>query len=62
MTYEINGWTRSPETLPQIYSQLHANILDEFHGEHIEITSPHYRAVRDAPSSIPPDSQITQHE
>ncbi len=52
--YEINGWTRSPERLPQIYSQLHANILDEFHGQQVEITSPHYRAIRDAPSTVPP--------
>ena len=25
----------------------HANILDEFHGHKVEITSPHYRAMRD---------------
>lgn len=47
VTYEINGWTRKPEMLPRIYSDLHANILDEFHGHQVEITSPAYRAVRD---------------
>ena len=47
VAYEVNGWTRSPEELPKIYSNLHANILDEFHGHNVEITSPHYRAVRD---------------
>jgi small-conductance mechanosensitive channel len=47
VSYEINGWTRKPEELPRIYSALHANILDEFHGHNVEITSPAYRAVRD---------------
>lgn len=54
VSYEINGWTRNPEELPRIYSNLHANILDEFHGQKVEITSPHYRAVRDGnPANIP---------
>jgi small-conductance mechanosensitive channel len=47
VSYEVNGWTRKPEELPRIYSALHANILDEFHGHNVEITSPSYRAVRD---------------
>lgn len=55
VSYEINGWTRKPEELPKIYSQLHANILDQFHGRQVEITSPHYRAVRDGnPITVPP--------
>lgn len=54
VAYEVNGWTRSPEELPRIYSSLHANILDEFHGHNVEITSPHYRAVRDGnPINVP---------
>lgn len=54
VSYEVNGWTRSPEELPRIYSNLHANILDEFHGHKVEITSPHYRAVRDGnPVNVP---------
>jgi small-conductance mechanosensitive channel len=54
VAYEVNGWTRSPEELPRIYSRLHANILDEFHGHKVEITSPHYRAVRDGnPVNVP---------
>ena len=60
VAYEINGWTRQPEQLPRIYSNLHANILDEFHGHQVEITSPHYRAVRDgnaaAMPQVSPDS------
>ena len=54
VSYEVNGWTRKPEELPRIYSELHANILDEFHGHQVEITSPHYRAVRDGnPPTVP---------
>lgn len=54
VSYEVNGWTQKPELLPKIYSGLHANILDEFHGQNVEITSPHYRAARDGnPTTIP---------
>ncbi len=57
--YEVNGWTHSPELLPRIYSELHANILDEFHGHQVEITSPAFMATRKSdhptiPSSEPP--------
>ena len=55
VSYEVNGWTRSPEELPAIYSSLHANILDEFHGHKVEITSPHYRAMRDGNANTVPD-------
>jgi small-conductance mechanosensitive channel len=55
VSYEINAWTREPETLPRVYSDLHSNILDEFHGHNVEITSPHYRANRDGNDiTIPP--------
>jgi small-conductance mechanosensitive channel len=54
VSYEVNGWTRKPEELPRIYSALHANILDEFHGQNVEITSPAYRAMRDGnPITVP---------
>jgi small-conductance mechanosensitive channel len=54
VSYEINGWTRKPEELPNIYSNLHAKILDQFHGHNVEITSPRYSAVRDGnPLTVP---------
>jgi len=54
VSYELNGWTRKPSELPKIYSMLHANILDEFHGNKVEILSPAYRAQRDGdPSTVP---------
>jgi len=51
VSYELNGWTRKPEDLPKTYSMLHANILDEFHGQKVEITSPAFRAMRDGNAS-----------
>ena len=56
VNYEINGWTRKPEELPKTYSDLHANILDEFHGHKVEITSPAFRAVRDGNAITIPES------
>jgi small-conductance mechanosensitive channel len=55
VSYEINGWTRNTEELPKTYSELHANILDIFHAHKVEITSPAFRAVRDAKESTVPD-------
>ena len=57
VSYEVNGWTRHPEELPKIYSNLHANILDEFHGHKVEITSPAFRAVRDGNALTVPEVQ-----
>jgi small-conductance mechanosensitive channel len=47
VAYELNASTRRADMRPKIYSALHANILDAFHMAGVEITSPHYRAVRD---------------
>ena len=55
VSYEVNGWVRNPEKLPRIYSNLHANILDEFHGHQVEITSPAYRAMRGAEETTVPE-------
>ena len=60
VAYEINGWALHPEELPRIYSELHANILDEFHGHQVEITSPHYRAVRDGNAVAIPESSMNE--
>ena len=44
--YEINAYTHRTDQLPAIYSQLHQNILDAFHGAGVEIMSPHIFAHR----------------
>jgi small-conductance mechanosensitive channel len=62
VNYEINGWTRKPEELPKTYSDLHANILDEFHGHQVEITSPAFRAVRDGNAITIPEPNSEQAE
>jgi len=62
VSYEVNGWTQKPEELPLIYSKLHANILDEFHGHNVEITSPVYRASRDGSTSTIPQAQVEGSE
>jgi len=47
VAYELNATTKRVSLRPRIYSELHANILDSFHTAGVEITSPHYRAMRD---------------
>ena len=47
VAYELNAFTKKAGLRPRIFSDLHANILDSFHGAGVEITSPQYRAVRD---------------
>ena len=47
VAYELNAFTNRADRRPRIYSALHANILDAFHSAGVEITSPHYRAIRD---------------
>jgi len=54
VSYEINAYTRRPDLLPGIYSELNRNILDEFSREQIEIMSPAYTSVRDGnPLAVP---------
>ncbi len=54
ISYQINAYTKAPAKQAMIYSDLHALIQDEFAKNDVEIMSPHYRAERDAPSTIPP--------
>jgi small-conductance mechanosensitive channel len=46
VVYELNAPTRQPHRLPAITSELHANILDQFHQAGVEIMSPDYTALR----------------
>jgi small-conductance mechanosensitive channel len=53
--YELNANTHEPQRKPQIYSDLHGNILNAFSEAGIEIMSPHYRASRDGSApALPP--------
>lgn len=44
--YEINAYTHHTNHLSEIYSELHQQILDHFHGAGVEIMSPHIFAHR----------------
>ncbi|MBB3186595.1 mechanosensitive ion channel family protein [Microbacter margulisiae] len=54
VSYQINGYTKAPQQMMQIYSELHQNIQDVCNERGIEIMSPHYHAQRDGNlTSIP---------
>jgi len=61
VSYELNVTTRHPALSAQIYSDLHANILDAFNEAQIEILSPHYRAGRDGSDLTIPETYKTGH-
>lgn len=54
ISYQVNAYTLAPAKQAMIYSDLHALIQDVFAKNDVEIMSPHYRAERGAPSTIPP--------
>ncbi len=55
VVYQINAYTRAPERMPRILSDLHRHIQDTFAEAKVEILSPVYEARRDGnPSTIPP--------
>nr|WP_320147538.1 mechanosensitive ion channel domain-containing protein [uncultured Anaeromusa sp.] len=45
--YQLNAYTRQPQYMLEIYSELHQRIQDVFFEAGVEIMSPHYIAVRD---------------
>ena len=56
VNYELNVYTKKPEKMVVIYSDLHKNILDEFNTSKVEILSPHYSSFREGNTStvVPP--------
>ena len=57
VSYEINAYTKRPDLLPIIYSDLNGNILDEFSRKQIEIMSPHYTSIRDGGTLAVPKTE-----
>jgi small-conductance mechanosensitive channel len=47
VSYELNAYTKAPEQMAKIYSELHQNIQDAFNEAGVEIMSPGYTAFRD---------------
>lgn len=63
VSYQINAYTKQPNKQAVIYSELHKNLLDKFHGAGIEIMSPHFRIIRKSEDIIlPPDGGAKQTE
>ena len=58
VVYQINAYTRNPEQMAFIYSQLHQNIQDMFNEAGIEIMSPHFMGVRQADQTFIPDEYL----
>lgn len=54
--YELNGYTRVPKQMPQIYSEIHSRLQDDFAAAGIEILSPVYEAARDGSAITIPES------
>ena len=56
-SYQINAHTNRPNATARIYAELHAHIQDLFDRAGVELTSPHYQAVRDGNlSTLPAES------
>ena len=62
VVYQVNAYTRNPEKMALIYSQLHANIQDVFHEAGIEVMSPHFMGVRQNDQVIMPDEFLQKKE
>lgn len=56
--YELNAFTRTPDVMERIYSNLHQKIQDKFNEAGIEIMSPHYSAVRDGNQNTIPENYL----
>jgi len=54
VSYELNAYTRQPNEMAQIYSELNQNIQDCFNEAGVEIMSPHYESHRDGNKSTIP--------
>lgn len=59
--YELNAYTKTPNDMARIYSELHANIQDSFNEGGVEIMSPHYAAVRDGNRMAVPDDYLPKN-
>ncbi len=58
VSYQVNAFTKHPEMMAVIMSNLHRNIQDSFNNSGVEIMSPHYRAVRDGNTIAIPNDHI----
>lgn len=62
VVYQINAYTRHPEQMNLIYSNLHQNIQDLFNEAGIEIMSPHFMGVRQTDQVFMPEEYLHNKE
>lgn len=56
VSYQVNAYTDQAAVMARTYSDLYQNIQDKFNDGGVEITSPHYAALRDGNrTAIPAD-------
>ena len=58
VVYQINAYTKNPEYMAKIFSDLHQNIQDKFHAAGIEIMSPHFMGVRNTDAVFIPEEKV----
>jgi small-conductance mechanosensitive channel len=62
ISYQLNAYTRSPNEMAVIFSDLHQNIQDSFNNAGVEIMSPHYNSVRDGNTiAIPEENRAADY-
>lgn len=62
VVYQINAYTRHPEKMALIYSQLHQHIQDLFNEAGIELMSPHFMGIRQTDQVFMPDEYLQKKE
>jgi small-conductance mechanosensitive channel len=60
VSYQLNAYTENASQAAVIYSNMHANIQDEFAKAGLEIMSPHYRAERDGNTMTVPEQSLNE--
>lgn len=55
VTYELNAYTKEPERMARIYSEMNRNIQDCFNEYGVQIMSPHYRGDPASAKVVPKD-------
>ena len=59
VTYELNVYCDNVPAMPQLYSQLHRNILDVFNEFGVQIMTPAYEGDPEIPKVVRPDNWYT---
>jgi len=56
ITYELNAYCDAPERMPQLYAELHRNILDVFNEHGVQIMTPAYESDPTKPKVVPKEN------